>query len=426
MTDKLKTYQGKDRIYVAVPRAPRISRLWVWNAERGEYQSPPNGKCYFARRYKNGVREYRFLASVEDARAWQSGEESPTFLEEGHRKRRPSGPRFGDIINEWRRRRYPHLAIGTQLQYDKLIKLYLDSLSEVRILEVTPQRIDQWLDELKSPTGKPMKRTTRRSFEHELTLLITVLRYYQEYYDDPEFHFPVKQRHRDATVLRQPTRAVVKMDLREEEFVKFRERLVTHKEGKCLAVLATVQYYQALRISEAAALYWVDIQLDWKEPQNSRIRIVRSLCFPRVKEQKSFIRAGFKNSSSNEGMKDQPMFPETFEALKSLHQEGAKGLVFQVNGKHLEYRSIQSHYDRAFREAELPYTGTHVMRHGGCRRVYNLVPDTAVAQQLLGNSDLKTTLIYAKRHASALTEVAQKFWEKSRENGCNWLQAEDK
>ena len=67
MTDRLKQYQGKDRIYVSVPRAPRISRLWVWNAERGEYLPPPSGKCYFARRYKNGAREYKFFASVEKA-----------------------------------------------------------------------------------------------------------------------------------------------------------------------------------------------------------------------------------------------------------------------------------------------------------------------------------------------------------------------
>ena len=31
MTDKFnpKVYQGKKRIYVAVPRAPRVSRLWI-------------------------------------------------------------------------------------------------------------------------------------------------------------------------------------------------------------------------------------------------------------------------------------------------------------------------------------------------------------------------------------------------------------
>jgi site-specific recombinase XerD len=81
-------------------------------------------------------------------------------------------------------------------------------------------------------------------------------------------------------------------------------------------------------------------------------------------------------------------------------------------GEPLKYRAIQAHYDRAFERAKLPYRGTHVMRHGGCRRVFNEVAELPIAQQLLGNSDLKTTLVYAKRHASALTKVAHKYWER--------------
>ena len=50
--------------------------------------------------------------------------------------------------------------------------------------------------------------------------------------------------------------------------------------------------------------------------------------------------------------------------------------------------------------------------HGGCRRVFNEVGEIPIAQQLLGNADLKTTLVYAKRRASALTKVAHDYWGK--------------
>ena len=54
-----------------------------------------------------------------------------------------------------------------------------------------------------------------------------------------------------------------------------------------------------------------------------------------------------------------------------------------------------------------------LVQYGGSRRVYNQEGgDLAVAQQLLGNSDLKSTLVYAKRDADALTKVAQKHWDK--------------
>ena len=111
------------------------------------------------------------------------------------------------------------------------------------------------------------------------------------------------------------------------------------------------------------------------------------------------------------------MFPETFQALLPMYKDGKKGLIFDYEGEPVPYRIIQAQFDRAFRWAELPYRGTHVMRHGGCRRIYNEHGDLSIAQQMLGNSDLKTTLIYAKRQASALTQVAQSHWDRKFEGG---------
>jgi len=308
-----------------------------------------------------------------------------------------------------------------QRRYENLLRLYFGSLYQFSIHEITPQRIDLWFDQLKNPKSWTMQSKKRTTFKNELKLLSTILTYFSDYHDDPEFQFPIKPRHRLAVRLNRSR--VKSKDLREEEFFLFREQLrplgVT---GELLAVLATVQYYQALRISEAAALHWEDVELDFASPSRSRVRVTRMVVWPRKKEIPSFIQHGFKNAKSNGGMKEQPMFPETFEALSALYEPGAKGLIFQAEGSHLEYGTIQRTYDRSFQKASLPYSGTHVMRHGGCRRVYNEQGDLAVAQQLLGNSDLKSILVYAKRNASALTEVAQRHWEKTvrlAASGCN-------
>jgi len=220
---------------------------------------------------------------------------------------------------------------------------------------------------------------------------------------------------RSAVVIRQK-------NIPEEQFLEFRRALSALKNGDLWQSLATVQYYQALRISEAAGLYWEDVHFDLDSPHNSRISIVRSVFWPHKKGLESYVRIGFKNAESNGGIKEQPMFPETFQALHSLHFENAKGLVFKLQGTHLDYRAIQHTYDRGFKMAGLPYTATHIMRHGGCRRVLNQERgDLGVAQQLLGNSSLKTTLVYAKRDASALTGVVQRHWErKSSKTGGKW------
>lgn len=85
--------------------------------------------------------------------------------------------------------------------------------------------------------------------------------------------------------------------------------------------------------------------------------------------------------------------------------------MFHVDGSHFEYRQIQYAYDKAFKAAGLPYSATHVMRHGGCRRVYNATGDLSIAQQHLGNKSMQTVAVYAKRSAAALTNVAHAEWD---------------
>ncbi len=292
----------------------------------------------------------------------------------------------------------------------------------------------------------------RIGFRHELELLSTILKYFINYNDEVVFQFPIKQRHRDAVWICRK-KSTSSKDLSVEEFYSFREELLKQKRGALFATLATVQYFQALRISEAAALYREDIKLNAEDPSKSRLHVKRAVVWLRQKGLKSFVQDGFKNAEANEGIKEQPLFPESYETLRSYfdqtQNEARQGLVFATNDTH---RTIQYAYDHAFEEAGLPYRGTHIMRHGGCRHLYNMVPDTAVAQQLLGNTSLEATLVYAKRHKSALTQVSQALWdqkdkersgefdpvrgkiarvrgkethvqgEKTAEGGCNWLQ----
>lgn len=402
---------------MAIPNETKISRLWIWDEKAKEYRTPPLGKCFLTNRYEetsdgNRKRIFRFFENLEETRQWQRGmekEEAPKSVSQASPK---TGPLFRDVIEEWKRRCFPRLKLSTRISYENLLRLFFGSLQDCTMHELTSQKLDSWLDDLKSPENWIMQSKKRTTFKNELKLLATILNYYGDYHDeDAGFRFPIKDRHRKAVRLnRQKARP---KDLKEEEFFLFRETLRTlNANGEMMATLATVQYYQALRISEVAALHWQDISLDPTLPSGSRLKVARLVVWPRRKELSSHIQNGFKNAGSNDGVKEQPMFPETFDAFSKMHYEGAHGLIFQIEGKHLEYRAIQSAFDRSFKKANLPYRGTHVMRHGGCRRVYNEGGDLAVAQQLLGNSDLKSTLVYAKRSASALTEVAQKHWAK--------------
>jgi integrase len=284
----------------------------------------------------------------------------------------------------------------------------------VPIQDITPQFLDRWIDSLRATVGKYQQSHRRCNFEHELTVMRSILRFYAEYYDDRDFRFPVKNRHLEDVRIGKPEPKL--KDLQEDEFHAFRKELSFHKYGSILAHMATVQFYEALRISEVAALHHEDLNLNFHSPQNSTIRVCRYIFYPRDRHCKIEIVPGFKNArGSDRSVKELYLFPEAYDSLVSVFQKGASGLVFGLDGETpFTYRQIQKAYDDAFKKAGLSYRGTHVLRHGGCRRVYNATNgDIALAQQLLGNSDLESTLVYAQRDKGALKKHVQKSWKEA-------------
>lgn len=399
-----KTYQGKTRLYTRV--ATNIHRIWVWRDN--EYRMPVNGKDFYARRNRSGRTEYEVFASLPEARAWQQANSQP-LSESGDNRT------FAKVIEEYKRRKFPTLKIATRDQYEKLLRLYFEPIMTVKMNEFKPTVVDQWIDWLKSDEAGFLKRKSRTGFEHELRLLTTILNYYRDYNDDFEFVHPVKKRHRQDVCLQRERRATPK-DITEAEFRKFREHLYTGPRGETMAALATIQFYHALRINEAAALHWEDLALNQEHPSESRLRVVRSVRWVRKKDCPTTIQDGFKNSEANNGVKEQALQPHTYGLLQAMRTKAnsSNGLIFSEEDKPLEYRWIQYAYNCAFKAAGLPYRSTHIMRHGGTRKVYNETGDLAIAAQILGNTTTASVQVYARRNTNALNEHVQNtYWKKS-------------
>ena len=414
-----KTYQGKDRIYRPVPGATGILRLWVWDKGAAEYRTPSEGKLYDARRYEPNVfggktRVKRYFATLDEARAWQNHLRHPASDADGAADgtpKTPKGPTFREIYEAFLAKKVSVLSKGTQANYARYIRLYFQDVLPMNVHAISPQFIDNWIDWLRATRSRFPQSRQRTNFDHELSVMRSILQFYGNYYDDPTFRLPMKSRHAEDSRIRKSEPKL--KDLTEAEFRKFRDVLAKQKLGHILAPMATVQFYEALRISEAAGLFFEDLNLNFRQPQDSTIRVCRHVYYPRDEEGKMEILPGFKNAGGGDrSVKELYLFPEAFEALKSVFKVGARGLIFGVDAKMpLTYRQIQSAYDQAFHKAGLPYRGTHVLRHGGCRRVYNATGgDLALAQQLLGNSDLQSTLVYAQRDKGALKSLVADSW----------------
>lgn len=426
-----KVFTGKLRVYRPIAGTTGIQRLWVWDAEKNEYTSPEKGKLYEVRRWEKiptgKKRVTRYFDNLDAAREWQSHVRvgvqqdlgSAAAFNEANAEHlaqaRGTGPLFSEIVESYRKRRFPQLARGTCENYEQLLRLHFGMLLQLRVNAITPALIDEWIFSLRTNQEKNRQGRKRKSFDKELDLLSVLLRFYQKYCDDIDFRWPLKARHRDdAKVVRDSGKR--DRDLPPEQFARVHSEM-RGMFGPLWAAMFTVQWREALRVSEVAALHWEDVHLNFREPELSYIRVCRHVEWSRKKFGVSQITDGFKNSRSMGGVKELPLFPEAFAALKELYFIGAKGLVFKKeNGEFFTFRSIQWRYERAFKGAGLPFTGTHTLRHGGCRAIYNETGDVALAGMILGNEDSDTVKVYARRDKKALQKLAHVHWKRAESN----------
>lgn len=394
-----KTFVSK-RIERAVKNNPGVSRIWVWSNALNEYSLPPRGRPYIA---SHKVKGKVAFTTLQDAQCWMR--EIPVNTDP---KVTTSGSSaeitFNEVIGLYKKEYFPTLNESTQGVYDHLLGKYFEPLKPVKMSDFTASTVDSWIEYLKELPRKSI----RSAFKKEFNLLSGLLKLYSDYDDD--FENPIKPRHRRNIKLQTVQKPKDKF-MTEEQFLSFKSALVGGLDGELFAAIATVQFYQALRIGEVMAISWDDLKFDAAVPSRSVLTVSKSIYFPRS-NMPPRLRDGFKNSKTNEGSKALVLFKETYEVLQELKNDSQNGLIFQKGSDLWTFRQITYRYEQALKKAALPFKGTHFMRHGGASLVYNKsAGDLSLVSMVLGNKSLKSTTVYAHRAPEALVSFANKGWE---------------
>ncbi|MEK6774108.1 MAG: tyrosine-type recombinase/integrase [Bdellovibrionota bacterium] len=395
-----KIYQGKDRIYTKVSGYANISKLWIWFEKESEYQPPIRGNSYYARkRATTGKRLSNTFSTLNEAKEWQRKAEA------FENKKVAPDILFKDVVEKFKTVRYSLLKKSSKDYYEKIFSLYFSSLMPLPMSDFSSAIVDDWLNELRARGYKK----TRTSFLRELEVLKTLIGFCQEHFEGVVIGSPIKKRHRESAIIRSPDFKA--KDITREEFNLFAEQLKLQNNGLLFCSLATVQYFQALRISEACAIKWQNIHLDLLNPRESFVDIRQSVYWQRKKGGETSVIDGFKNSKKLGGKKTSNLMKEAYLAFSALKPTSEFDLVFTISGAPLEYRQVQHAFDSAFKMAKLPYSGTHILRHGGASLAYNMSNgNMAVAAAQLGNT-VTAAQTYAHLDRSAQKKFASSSWE---------------
>lgn len=353
-----------------------LSKCWEWDETIKEYRF----KSYTAR--KKGLLKKENTQSFQDLKAakhWLYNINVPN-------PQIDNSPVFSDIFTRWQNEQLSTKRYSTITFYKSKYK-YLEYFANMPIESIRPVQIDSWIKWLKTLKMKNI----RTSFNKEIKFLRTLFQFYKDRHEGI-YDIPIRPYHFAQGKIKDK---VLKQDiLPESDFIKFRNELEKDPNTKIYAALATVQFYQCLRISEIAALHKEDINLSEIDSKN-KIHIRRKVEWARLKGDATRIVDSFKNSSMI-GIKSSVLHPESKHYLVEYYESVNSGLVFNNNGEPLSYRSIQANFDKAFKAAGLPFRSTHCLRKGGATAYYNDHGSTSLVQSQLGVTNLKTAQVYAK------------------------------
>jgi integrase len=379
---------------------PDIFKIVVLNPETGKWVEPERGKKFKARRYDKRPdgsieRIKRSFESLAEAKAFRAGapvEEKNTSMQAKHVPQDQIDPNlmtFGQLVDKWSKSWLPTKNLSTQLKYQSYLK-HFQFFWDFPVEKIDPDRIDQWITHITRPEYLEGCHSTRCSYIHEIGCLKTILNYYSTRVNR-SYRLPFLRDHRGMTKVRE--KPTIKKDLTVEQFQAFIQKLKDSCIGtkwEPIYFLALMQYALYARIQSAAALHVEDFDL-----MNNRLEMTRKVQWLRKKDVKDRVVPGSKTDGGKVFSPIPQLAVQVFNEWRA-RSGVSSGLLFQIEGKLIAYRTIQNKYDRALKAAGLPFTATHLLRHAALVEAYNICRDMLAIQKLANHRDLRATEKYAK------------------------------
>lgn len=384
-----KRYQGKDRLYVSIPRTKGIFRLYVWDKDITAYSDPQSGKKYFARRNSptfDGTiaRQTMYFHTLDEAETWQGQGVNaqtaamPRVIKEvlpetaNAKAASDTGYTFWNLIEDFKKHKFPLLRRSTRLQYLKVIPMY-EYLFSMDVEAINPAAIDAWINHLKSDEKISRYQKTRTSFDKEVESLKAILNWYIGRCDHTRLILPFKTRHKEMVQLKQKAQNTQKFMTPEECELWFQ---TLRRVAPEFVDPAITQVDELLRVSEVFAMKW-----DNYDKAKGVYRVCEHVVWDRTRNGEANIESGTKNLKAGEYY-DVPLRHRVIELLEKLKPEAKCELIFHDDCKPWTYRQIQYGYNKAFKAAGLKYRSTHVCRHTGATRLLDETGDRLVVQQM--------------------------------------------
>jgi integrase len=271
---------------------------------------------------------------------------------------------------------------------------FLYEIMNLKLCDLNPEVLAIHLNK-KIEIAKKDKNSQRYNFDRDLKELSAMLNWYNDFIDD-SFRNPVKKYHKELGRFKELPDTDRKIT--PEDFLKFINSFTEKQE--LYKDIAMIQYFTACRINEVAAISPENIDLE-----NRVLLINRGMLW--VKGQYPKTKKGVKTGRSASDEKRVFINDTMFEILNRRLAVTPKDLdvIFHNHGKYLRYNAIYNNYVKALKAADVPFTGTHILRHGMATTTRKML-GIEHAQSVTGHKTRRQLEEYADSDLSSLNKEA--------------------
>ncbi|MBX3022796.1 MAG: site-specific integrase [Bdellovibrionales bacterium] len=384
--------------YINVPKHPGIRKDTV----TGKYQALKKiGGKQFAETFE----------SIRQAQHWRN-------VFNGDRASLEQAKTTATLSHVWSRMKelhFPSLELSTRRIWERRWTV-LSELGDHRMEDITSTVINRWIERNKkfftSEEYKAKGRgcAGRCNLYNELNLFTTIFNWYKaedEFeHESRELFTPIRPRHKKMAFIREPTVKPEQKKITVEAAFKFISALT-----EIYADLALVQFYCAGRIGETAGIQIPNIYLE-----EEYFMIKDSISWCNKSKMFEYLKPYPKNKEARRVHIHGPLREIIERRLKDKYP--GCNYLFHIEGRPLNYCTIQANYRLAQQKTGIPYRGTHCLRHGMAtlaRRVGGMGLDSVVA--MTGHKDLKLADHYSKIDGEVQKETSIKIVEHIRNLG---------
>lgn len=310
-----------------------------------------------------------------------------------------------EVWEEMQRSHFPTLQTSTKRIWLRRYKL-LESIENYPMDQISSPVLNTWIakwvhefttnDEYSSRRGN----AGRCNLNNELNLLVTIFNWYKcsDLFskEAQTLNCPVNKNHKRLGFIKPAPDKKRQMNL--EDALKFFDCL-----PQLYRDLAMMQFFIAGRIGETAGLQWTNIDL------LNRRMLVKHTCI--WDDHKVFLE--LKPFPKNREARPVFLTDEILEILerrKCFRIDGCD-FVFHVEGKPINYGTVLVNYRAAQRKSGVPYSGTHVLRHGMATLARKVGGGLDAVMAMTGHKCVKLANHYSKCDEDDQKEVSQKIME---------------